>query len=100
MTEIDCILDQYDRVLQGNAWHGDPIWQILDGVTAECAAARPIANAHTTWEIVLHMTFWESVAAQRFAGQRAGLNEALNSPAPPEATEGNWQKTRDAFRAS
>jgi uncharacterized damage-inducible protein DinB len=100
MTEIERILEQYDRVLHGDAWHGDPIWQILDSISAGCAAARPLADTHTIWEIVLHMTFWDGVAARRLAGERDGLDvEALNFPAPPEPTEGNWQKTRDAFRA-
>ncbi len=83
-----------------NAWHGDPIWQILDGISAQKAAARPIANAHSIWEIVGHMAFWESVAAQRLGGLRAGLEEEGNFPAAPEATEANWQKTLDQFRAS
>ena len=100
MTEIARILDQCDRAMHGNAWHGDPIWQILDGISAECAAAGPVAEAHTIWEIVLHMTFWEGVVTRRFAGQRAGLDEALNFPAAPDPTEENWQKTREEFRAS
>ena len=100
MTEIERILEQFDRVMQGNAWHGYPIWQILDGISAKCAAHRPIAEAHTIWEIVLHMMFWEGVATRRLAGQRAELDEALNFPAQPKATERNWQKTREEFRAS
>jgi uncharacterized damage-inducible protein DinB len=99
MTEIERILEQYERVMHGNAWHGYPIWQILDDVSAECAAYRGMAETHTIWEIVLHMTFWEGVAARRLAGQRAGLDEALNFPAPPAPTEANWQKTRNEFRA-
>jgi len=100
MTEIERIVAEYDRVLHGNAWHGDPIWKILDSVSAECAGHRPAGGVHNIWEIVQHMTFWEGVGARRLAGQRAGLDEALNFPAPPAATEANWQKTRDAFRAS
>ncbi len=100
MTETDRMVAEYDRVMHGNAWHGDPIWQILDTITAETAAQRPIANAHTIWEIVLHMTFWEGAGAKRLAGQRAVEDEALNFPAPPAPTEANWEKTREAFRAS
>src|SRR5271166_1585449 len=100
MTEIERILGQYDCVMHGNAWHGDPIWQILGGISAQCAARRPVADAHTIWEIVLHMIFWEGVAARRLAGQRAGLDEALNFPAMPSASEANWQKTLEQFRAS
>jgi uncharacterized damage-inducible protein DinB len=100
MTEVNRILDEYDRVMQGNAWHGDPIWQILNGISAECAAHRANAGTHTIWQIVMHMTFWESVAVRRLAGQKAGLDEALNFPAQPEPTEANWQTTRDELRAS
>ena len=101
MTEVERIIEEYDHVMQGSsAWHGDPLWQILDGVSAECAAHRPIAEAHSIWEIVLHITFWEGVGARRLAGQRAGLDEALNFPALPATTDANWQKACDAFRAS
>jgi uncharacterized damage-inducible protein DinB len=100
MTETQRLLRQYDMVLRGDAWHGDAIWKILDGISAECAAHRPLADAHTIWEIVMHMTFWENVAARRLAGQRAGLDEALDFPAMPSATEANWQKTLEGFGAS
>jgi uncharacterized damage-inducible protein DinB len=100
LTEVERIVEEYDRMLHGSPWYGDPVWQILDSVSAESAAQRSVADAHTIWEIVLHMTFWEGVGARRLSGQRAGLDEALNFPTPPAATETNWQKTRDAFRAS
>jgi len=103
MNETQRILQQYDIVMHGKAWHGDPIWQILEGIPAACAAARPLAHTHSIWELVMHMTFWEEVAARRLAGQRAGLDEddeARNFPAVPEPTEANWDKTRDQFRAS
>src|SRR5271166_5248761 len=101
MTEPERILAQYDRVMNGDAaWHGYPIWQILEGISAKAAAHRPLADVHTIWEIVLHMIFWEGVAARRLAGQRAGLDEALNFPAMPPATEANWHKTLEQFRAS
>ena len=40
MTEVERILDQYDRAMNGDAWHGDPVWKILDGISAEQAACR------------------------------------------------------------
>jgi uncharacterized damage-inducible protein DinB len=101
MTEVRRILDQYDRAMNGSAWHGDPVWQILDGISAERAAARPIANAHSIWELVGHMAYWEGVAGKRLAGLRAGLEEEGNfPPAPLDATAADWQKTLDRFHAS
>jgi uncharacterized damage-inducible protein DinB len=100
MSEITRILNHYDAVLNGSPWHGDPIWQILDGISAETATARPLNGSHTIWEIVMHMTFWEGVGTQRLAGQRAGLVEELNFPAMPAPTSQNWEQTLDQFRAS
>lgn len=85
MSAIQRILDHYDGVLSGEPWHGDAVWPVLDSISAQEAAARPIPSAHTIWEIVMHMTFWENVAAQRLAGLRAGLVEELTfRPCPPQ----------------
>jgi uncharacterized damage-inducible protein DinB len=100
MTETQRILEHYDRTMHGDAWHSYPVWQVLEGISVEKAAMRPLANAHSIWEIVGHMAFWEEVAARRLGGLRAGLEEDRNFSAMPEATEVNWQKTLDQFRAS
>ncbi len=100
MSEITRILNHYDGVLNGSPWHGNPIWQILDGISPETAAARPPNGSHTIWEIVMHMTFWEGVGSERLAGQRAGLVDELNFPAMPAPSDKNWQQTLDQFRAS
>ncbi len=100
MTEVQRILEQYERVMNGAAWHGDAIWQILGSISADRAASRPIANVHSVWEIVGHMAFWEEIAAKRLGGLRAGLEDGSNFPAASDATEANWQKALDAFRAS
>lgn len=99
MSAIQRILNHYDGVLSGEPWHGDAIWQVLDGISPQQAAARPIPDFHTIWELVMHMSFWEAVAAKRLSGQKAGLIEELNFPAMPAPTEENWRKTLDEFRA-
>ena len=93
--------------MHGAAWHGDPIWQILGGISPEMAAARPIANAHSIWEIVGHMAFWEDVAPSGLAVCAPGSRRKRNFPATPDESpnfpprsEANWQKTLDQFRAS
>ena len=100
MRDTQRILDHYEGVLDGDAWHGDAIWPTLDRISPQQAAARPVPAAHTIWEIVLHMTFWENVGAQRLSGARAGLVEELNFPAMPDPTDESWSKTLDEFRAS
>ncbi len=54
-TERDRIVDQLKRAFEGNAWHGPSVEEVLEGVTAARAAAKPIAGVHTIWEIILHV---------------------------------------------
>lgn len=100
MSATDAILKHYDRVMDGDAWHGDPVWRILKDVPATAAARRPFSGGHSIWEIVDHMTFWEGVVTKRLHGERAGLVEELNFPRTPAVTEDNWRKALDAFRDS
>lgn len=100
MTEVQRILDQYDRALNGNAWHGDPVWKILDGISAPQAARRAQANTHPIWELVAHMTYWETEVSRRINGLPARPADDLNFPAMPEATEENWNVVLDEFRRS
>jgi hypothetical protein len=53
-TDIQRIEDQLRSAFTGNAWHGPAVRELLADVTAEKAAARPLSNAHSIWEIVLH----------------------------------------------
>ncbi len=100
MTEVERIIDQYDRVIGGSAWHGDPVWKILDGVSAARAAAREVEAAHTIWELVMHMIYWETMAAQRMSNLPSDYSKSLNFPAMPAPTQANWRKTLKEFRAS
>ncbi len=100
MSELTRILNHYDGVLNGDPWYGEPVWKILLGIPAQTASARPLSGAHTIWELVNHMTFWEGVVTKRLTGLRAGLVDELNFPPMPVPTEENWQTTLDGFRAS
>ena len=61
MSEIARLADQVRRAFEGDAWHGDSIKELLAGVTAATAAARPIKNAHSIWELVLHIAAWDEI---------------------------------------
>ena len=55
MTEIERIEDQLKRSLEGEAWHGPAVEELLVDVTAGQAAAKPAPSVHSVWEIVLHI---------------------------------------------
>ncbi len=100
MNEVERIVDQYDRMMNGAAWHGDPVWKLLDGVSPETAARSVTANTHTIWQLVRHMMYWESVACRRLSDLPSEQDASLNFPATPEPTAANWHKTLEDFRAS
>ena len=69
--ELSELIDDLERGYDGDAWHGPPLRKVLDGVTAEVASARPVADGHSIWEIVAHLAAWDGVVACRIAEQRA-----------------------------
>lgn len=99
MNELQQILEQYNQTMTGDAWYGDPVWKILDGIDAHCAAAEPIPGVHTIWQLVMHMAFWEDVANRRFSGS-VTPDEVGNFPDTPAPDEESWQGTLDRFRTS
>jgi hypothetical protein len=69
--ETDRIAGQLHGAYRGPAWHGPSLKAILSDVTAERAALRPIGNAHSIWEIVLHITAWMRIARERLEASEA-----------------------------
>jgi uncharacterized damage-inducible protein DinB len=57
-TECNRIAYQLASTINGEAWYGDSLREILEGVTVEQAQARPVADGHTIWEIVAHVDAW------------------------------------------
>ena len=67
-SETMRIADQLRRAFAGDAWHGDPLSKLLDGVTAEQAMKRPLASGHTIWELVLHIHIYARLALEATEG--------------------------------
>jgi uncharacterized damage-inducible protein DinB len=93
MPEAARIADQLSRAFVGEAWHGDSLLEILEGVTAAQAAARPIASAHTIWELALHIAAWDGAVLRRLGGVAATLSDGENFPAVTDASDTAWRKT-------
>src|SRR5262245_44729244 len=60
------------RTITGPMWHGNALAEVLAGVSHVEAAARPLPNAHSIWELVAHVTVWAEIARARLDGQRIG----------------------------
>ena len=95
MREVERIADQLKRANEGDAWHGPSLKELLEGVTAELAAAKPVAGAHSIWELVQHIEAWERVAIRRLAGDPARIyNTEEDWSKTDEALEDVWRTTR------
>ena len=68
MSETARLADQIRRAFDGEAWHGDSVVEILQGVNAAMAAAHPIKNAHSIWELLLHIAAWDGAVLKRTGG--------------------------------
>ena len=87
-NETFLIADQLRRVYDGPAWLGPNLKELLSGVTEDKAKQRPLPNAHSIWEITLHITAWLRVARERLsASETRDPTEEENWP----AVSGTWQ---------
>jgi uncharacterized damage-inducible protein DinB len=99
MSEIEFIVDQLRRAFDGEAWHGPALMEILDGMEASTAARHPVAGAHSTWELVLHVAAWERVITRRLEGEALVPADEENFPPIPLKSAAAWQEALERLRA-
>jgi uncharacterized damage-inducible protein DinB len=86
------IADQLRRAFDGSAWHGPALLELLKGVCAATAAAKPLPNIHSIWELVLHVAAWDGAVHRRLAGEQFRVSAAQNFPRVPKPTETAWRE--------
>ena len=91
-AEPALIAEQLRRAFEGNAWHGPAVLELLDDVDAVTAAAKPLPDVHSIWELVLHVAVWDAVACRRLAGEKCQPEGIANFPVVPKPTEAAWRK--------
>ncbi|PJJ54710.1 DinB family protein [Hymenobacter chitinivorans] len=101
-SETSRMYDQLTRAFDGNAWSGPSLLATLQHLTASQAAARPIVQAHSIWEIVLHLTTWIQTVQQRVESRRVTpVTPAQDWPAQPTVLDEElWEATRRELQAA
>ena len=90
MSESTRLANQLEKALEGEAWHG-PSWrEVLQGVTASDAQRRPVPDAHSIGEIVLHVTTWQEVAKKRLDGESPQVTPEQDWPNTTFASDREW----------
>jgi uncharacterized damage-inducible protein DinB len=93
-TEVERIRDQFRRAFDGEAWHGPSVLSLLDGVTAQQAAAHPIPGAHSIWQLTLHIAAWERACKRRLEGDPAQLTDVEDWQPINDTSEAAWENTK------
>lgn len=94
MSRGQRVAESIERAVSGPTWHGPALADLLEDVTADQAAERPIAGAHSIWELVLHATAWTEIARERLAGSAKG------DPTPEEDWPPVADRSADGWRAA
>jgi uncharacterized damage-inducible protein DinB len=92
MSESARLADQIRRAFEGPAWHGDPLLELLADVDAKTAAAHPIKNAHSIWELVLHIAAWDNAVKIRSGGKALMVSDEENFPPVKDTSESAWHE--------
>jgi uncharacterized damage-inducible protein DinB len=92
MSDVLFLREQLRKGYSDDPWHGPDTTSLLADLTAEEAAAHPVAGAHSVWEIVLHMTAWQNEVRRRLGGKQPDLPEEGDWPEPGETSAAAWRR--------
>ena len=81
---IDPLLADLRRIYEGNAWHGPSVLEALQDVTTGQAAARPVPDAHSIYELTHHIAAWIGETTSRLQGNPPG--SPADGDFPPRST--------------
>jgi len=85
------LVKEFEDILSGGPWYGDPIYKILDRITFDSAYEKPIPAAHNVAEILLHMLSWTEEVMDRMNGMTASTPSSGDWPDPGAPDEQKWQ---------
>jgi uncharacterized damage-inducible protein DinB len=89
------LADQLRRAFEGGAWHGPAVLELLADVDAARAAALPISNAHSIWELTLHIAAWLDAVRRRLHGDPAQLDATQDFPPVTAFSAAAWADARE-----
>ncbi|MBV9087552.1 MAG: DinB family protein [Acidobacteriaceae bacterium] len=98
--EVQRIHNLLQASFTGQPWHGDSLMKILDGITAEQAARKPVPAAHSIWELVQHIAVWEGVARRRLSGEPVVVTPEQDWPAVHATDAAAWQRTLETLKSN
>jgi uncharacterized damage-inducible protein DinB len=92
-SEAVRIADQLRRAFYGSAWHGPAVLELVKDMDAKTAAAKPLADVHSIWELLLHVEAWDRAGVIRLSGKKCQLKGEKNFPPVTAPTKEAWRET-------
>ena len=90
-SELSRIAAELQRAYNGDAWHGPCLTKILKDVPHLDAKRKPIAGAHSVWELVHHLTAWNHIVRRRFLGELVKVTPEQDWPPVKDFSSAAWQ---------
>ena len=102
-TECDHIAHELASAINGEAWYGNSLREILKDVTAEKAQRHPIPNAHSISELLLHVEAWVKFTLGAVEGQPIppwpAMPVELDWPVVADTSDPAWRLVMESFFA-
>jgi len=101
-SETARIAEQLRLAMSGDTWAGVCVSGVLADITAAQAATRPLTNAHTIWELVLHIETYLAAALEPLAGKP--MPHIYKTPAdwrsPEDTSSAAWKDLLERLQRS
>jgi hypothetical protein len=94
------LVDLLRHAWDGDPWHGPSLSAVLQRLDARTAARRPLADRHSPWELVLHLTAWTGEVERRLGGALAGEPAEGDWPAVGDTSQAAWRAALEALAAA
>jgi uncharacterized damage-inducible protein DinB len=93
-SERDFLLAELRHAHDGDPWHGPSRSRVLADITSEEAARHPGGDAHSIWELALHMRAWTLEVTRRLGGASPRMPAEGDWPAVPSPSDEAWAEAR------
>jgi hypothetical protein len=94
------LVDLLRHAWDGDPWHGPSLRAVLTRLDARTAARRLLADRHSPWELVLHMTGWTREVERRLGGALAGEPPEGDWPPVGDTSDAAWAAALDALASA
>jgi hypothetical protein len=91
-TETTRIAGELRKAVNGPAWHGPALLELLADVNAERAGRRPLPGAHSIWEIVQHVATWLDIVGERVGGHHRDIPDSEDWSPVTDESPAAWQR--------